>query len=309
MRIVFMGTPPYAVPSLKALHAAGHDIVAVYTRADAKRGRGNSLVPSAVKAVAQELGLEVRTPTTLCDETEQQQLAELAPDLIAVAAYGMILPQEVLDIPANGTINVHGSSLPRWRGAAPVQRAILAQDKTAGVCIMQVVRELDAGDYHPCGEVEIAGKGTEELTAELAELGAQGLVEAVDVIENDAEYTWCAQDEGVVTYAAKIEKQETLLNPQEDAAALARRVQAASASAPARCVVCGKEVAVTAAVPAQDNVAAGEVLLQKKRIVIGCESGALELLQVKPQGKKEMPVQGWINGLRNARPVWGGIDA
>lgn len=308
MRIVFMGTPAYAVPSLKALHAAGHDIAAVYTRADAKRGRGNALVPSEVKQVAQELDLPVLTPATLRDEEAQQELAALEPELIAVAAYGMILPQEVLDIPRLGTINVHGSALPRWRGAAPVQRAILAQDKTAGVCIMKVVEALDAGAYHSCGEVEIGSMGTEELMDVLANLGAKGLVEAVAALESGAEYEWLEQDDNLVTYAAKIDKEETLLSPELTAHAAARRVQAASHSAPARCVVCGKEVAVTQAALAADRVPAGQVLLQKKRIVLGCAEGALELTQVKPQGKKEMPAQGWINGLRNADPVWGAVN-
>ncbi len=308
MRIVFMGTPAYAVPSLKALHAAGHEIAAVYTRADARRGRGNALVPSEVKQVAEELGLPVLTPATLRDEEAQQELAALEPELIAVAAYGMILPQEVLDIPRLGTINVHGSALPRWRGAAPVQRAILAQDKTAGVCIMKVVEALDAGAYHSCGEVEIGSMGTEELMDALANLGAKGLVEAVAALEGGAEYEWTEQDENLVTYAAKIDKEETLLTPELTAHAAARRVQAASHSAPARCVVCGKEVAVTQAAPAADKVAAGQVLLQKKRIVLGCAEGALELTQVKPQGKKEMPAQGWLNGLRNADPVWGAVN-
>lgn len=308
MRIVFMGTPAYAVPSLRALHTAGHDIAAVYTRADAKRGRGNALVPSEVKQTALELGLDVLTPTTLRDDKAQQELAALEPDLIAVAAYGMILPQAVLDIPRLGTINVHGSALPRWRGAAPVQRAILAQDKTAGVCIMQVVEALDAGAYHSCGEVEIGSMGTEELMDALANLGAEGLVEAVAALENGTEYEWAEQDEDLVTYAAKIDKEETLLSPKLTALAAARRVQAASHSAPARCVVCGKEVAVTQAMPASDAVEAGRVLLQKKRIVLGFAEGALELTQVKPQGKKEMPAQGWINGLRNAEPLWGAVN-
>lgn len=308
MRIVFMGTPAYAVPSLKALHAAGHEIAAVYTRADAKRGRGNALVPSEVKQTALELGLPVLAPATLRDEAAQAELAALKPDLIAVAAYGMILPQAVLDIPRLGTINVHGSALPRWRGAAPVQRAILAQDKTAGVCIMQVVEALDAGAYHSCGEVEIGSMGTEELMAALAELGAQGLAECVAALETGEPYEWHEQDEELVTYAAKIEKTETLLSPELSAQAATRRVQASSNSAPARCLVCGKEVAVTQAVLAPENVPAGQVQLQKKRIILGCADGGLELLQVKPQGKKEMPAQGWLNGLRNAEPVWSAVN-
>ena len=306
MRIVFMGTPAYAVATLQALVEAGHEVVAAYTRADAASGRGKMLHPSEVKVAAGELGIPVFTPATFKDAETVGQLAAFAPDAIVVAAYGMLLPQSVLDVARLGTYNVHASLLPRWRGAAPIQRAILAGDEEVGVCSMKVELALDAGDYITAGSVPVAGKTTDQITDELARIGATGMVEAL-AAEEAGTAQWQVQDEALVTYAAKISKEETLLAPALSADELMRRILASNHRAPARCVVCGKEVQVIEAVPARDFVAEGEVLLQKKRIVLGCVGGALELFVVKPQGKKEMPVTGWINGLRNAEPTWAAV--
>lgn len=306
MRIVFMGTPAYAVPTLQALVDAGHEVVAVYTRADAASGRGKTLHPSEVKVAAEELGIPVFTPTTFKDAATVEQLAAFEPDAIVVAAYGMLLPQSVLDLPRLGTYNVHASLLPRWRGAAPIQRAILAGDEEAGVCSMKVELALDAGDYITAGSVPVAGKTTDQITDELARIGAAGMVEAL-AAEEAGVAQWQAQDESLVTYAAKIAKEETLLSPELNVDETMRRILASNHRAPARCVVCGKEVQVIEAAPAVDAVEPGAVLLQKKRIALGCADGAIELAVVKPQGKKEMAVVGWINGLRNAEPVWSAI--
>ena len=306
MRIVFMGTPAYAVPTLEALIAAGHDVVAVYTRADAASGRGKALRPSEVKVAAAEHGIEVHTPASFKDEAEVARLAAFKPDAIVVAAYGMLLPQSVLDVARLGTYNVHASLLPRWRGAAPIQRAILEGDKEAGVCSMKVELALDAGDYITAGSVPVAGKTTDEITDELAHIGAAGMVEVL-AAEQAGGAQWVAQDEALVTYAAKIAKEETLLLPELTVEEAMRRVLASNHRAPARCVVCGKEVQVIEAAACDDAADARAVVLQKKRIALGFADGALELLRVKPQGKKEMPVQGWIDGLRNAQPVWSAV--
>ena len=303
MRIVFMGTPAYAVCTLQALVDAGHDVVAVYTRADAASGRGKELHPSEVKQAALELGIPVFTPATFKDDAAMQQLASFKPDAVVVAAYGMLLPQSVLDVARLGTYNVHASLLPRWRGAAPIQRAILEGDEYAGVCSMKVELALDAGDYITAGSVPVAGKTTDELTCELARIGAAGMVKAL-AAEEAGNAQWLAQDESLVTYAAKISKEEVLLAPEQTCDAALRRIMASNHRAPARCVVCGKEVQVVAAHLAADALGQGEVLLQKKRMALGFADGALELDLVKPQGKKEMPVTGWINGLRQAQPVW-----
>ena len=176
MRLAFMGTPEFAVPSLDALVAAGHELVAVYTQPPRPANRGKKLTPSAVQTRAEELGLPVRSPLSLRTAEAQAEFAALDLDAAIVAAYGLILPQAVLDAPKFGCLNVHGSLLPRWRGAAPVQRAILAGDRTTGVMVMQMEAGLDTGPVRATTEIEIGSKTTGELTAELAELGAELMV-------------------------------------------------------------------------------------------------------------------------------------
>ena len=190
MRVVFMGTPKLAADILVEI-AQQHEVVCVYTRPDAVRGRGAKLEPSSVKAAAERLGIPVRTATSLRDAEEQAHLAELAPDAICVAAYGCILPREVLEIPRYGCLNVHASLLPRWRGAAPIERAILAGDEQTGVCIMRMEEGLDTGPYCVRRATEVEGKSAAELTDELANLGARALLTGLSVVEQGgAEWTF-----------------------------------------------------------------------------------------------------------------------
>lgn len=292
-----MGTPAFALPTLDKLAACPeHELVAVYTRPDAKSGRGNKLHPTPVKQRAQELGLAVYTPESLRDPAEIERIAALSPDAVIVAAYGCILPAALLGIPRYGCLNVHGSLLPRWRGAAPVHRAILDGDDIAGVCVMQVEEGLDTGAYHTVGSVEIADKTADELSAQLAEMGAQGMVDALPQIE-DGVYEWTEQDEELVTYAEKIGKDETLLRPGLTSREFLRRVQASSRRAPSRCVVCGKTITVIKAHPANLVLEQGEVALEKKHIFLGLKGRAIELDVVKPESKREMAAKQWIAGL------------
>lgn len=298
MRIVFMGSPAFALPTLEKLIASpDHEVVAVYTRPDAKSGRGNKLYPTPVKELARERGIEVRTPTSFSDPEEVAALAALNCDAIAVAAYGVLLPQSVIDIPRIACLNVHGSLLPRWRGAAPVQRAILDGDDIAGACIMEMDAGLDTGRFHTVGSVEVASKTTDELSAQIAELGAEGMLEALAAIE-DGDYEWSDQDEELVTYADKVSKDETLLRPGLTSREFLRRVQASSRRAPSRCVVCGKTVTIIKAHPADEIVPQGQVDLQKKHIYLGLKGRSVELDIVKPESKREMTAQQWIAGLR-----------
>ena len=297
MRVVFMGTPEFAVPSLQALADAGHEVALVFTRPDAVRGRGKKLVPSPVKARALELGIPVFEATRMTDEAKAA-LSEAAPDVICVVAYGCILPDDVLAAAPLGAVNVHASLLPRWRGAAPIQRSILAGDAETGVSIMRVAHELDAGAWCARVSVPVGEKGCAELTAELARAGAAALVGALPSLA-DGSVEWHGQDESLVTFAAKVKKAEMALDPDEPAAANARRVQASSDAAPARAVVGGKGVRVMSARAAEGaDVPAGVVEVAKKRVLLGCSDGALEVLSVKPDGKKEMPASAWAAGLR-----------
>lgn len=296
MRVLFMGTPNFAVPSLEALDK-NFKVVAAVTRPDAVRGRGKKLVPSPVKVAAQERNIPVIEASRITPEV-LQQLKDLAPDVICVAAYGALLPDSVMEIAP--TVNVHGSLLPRWRGAAPIQRAILAGDERAGVSIMQVVHELDAGDYSLTGSVEIADKPAPILMDELAQLGADLLVDALNAMEAGT-LEWQAQDESLVTYAQKIAKQEMALDPALTAADNARKVQASMDAAPSRAVVAGKALRVMRARVSRqpEAVEPGRVALVHKALLLGCSDGALELLEVKPDGKREMDAAAWARGLHD----------
>lgn len=306
MNIVFMGSPTFALPTLELLAASpDHVVSAVYTRPDAQAGRGNKMQPTRVKMRAEELGLPVFTPPTLRDESVAEHLASLAPDIVVVAAFGALLTREILDIPRFGCVNIHGSLLPRWRGAAPVQRAILNGDDIAGVCLMQMEEGLDTGAYHTLGSVEIAHKTTEELLFELATIGAEGLMEALPLIEAGS-YEWVEQDQDLVTYADKVSKDETLLRPGLTNAEFLRRVQASSHRTPSRCIVCGHELAVLSAHPADVVLPRGQVGLEKKHIFLGLKGRAVELDVVKPENKRAMPAQAWIAGLHGSDDLtWG----
>ena len=304
MRIVFMGTPEFAVPSLEAC-AQSFEVVRVVTRPDAVRGRGKRLEPSPVKAAANELGVPVTEASRMTSEVLDELRGDGA-DLCVVAAYGCILPDELLGMFPLGCINVHASLLPRWRGAAPVQRAVLAGDEVVGASIMRVVHELDAGAY--CAQVSTpaAGKTSGELLGELGRLGASSLIDAIRSI-GDGSVTWTEQDESLVTYAHKIEKAEMRLDPADDALDNVRRVLASTDAAPARCDVAGKGVRVTRAALCEDGVPAGAVLVSHGRVALGCADGALEVLGVKPDGKREMVASAWAAGLRGDSLAWGRV--
>ena len=224
MRIVFMGTPDFAVPALDALVAAGHDVVAAYSQPPRPGGRrGKALVASPVQARAEMLGIAVHTPVSLRDAAAQAVFAGRGADVAVVAAYGLILPQAVLDMPRLGCLNIHASLLPRWRGAAPVQRAILAGDVETGVGVMQMEAGLDTGPVRAEARTAIGGKTGGELTSELAGLGARLMVEVLGDLDR---FPAVAQPSEGVTYAAKVDKHELRLNFNQSAEAIVRQVRA-----------------------------------------------------------------------------------
>ena len=304
LRVVFMGTPEFAVPSLEAL-AERCDVALVLTRPDAVRGRGRALVPSPVKARALDLGLPVMEASRVTDEVEDALRAAGA-DVFCVAAFGCILPDAVLNMAPGGCVNVHASLLPRWRGAAPIQRSILAGDAETGVSIMRIGHGVDTGAYCAQASTPVGEKDTGSLTVELARMGAELLVETLPSVV-DGTARWVEQDEALVTHAAKIEKGELLLDPADGARANALRVQASGDTAPARCVVAGRGVRVCAARVGEKDVAPGGVRVARGRVWLGCADGALELLRVKPEGKREMDASAWAAGLRagEAGIAWG----
>lgn len=301
MRIVFMGTPSFAVPSLRVL-AAKHEVGLVVTRPDAVRGRGKRLEPSPVKSAAMELGIPV-LETRRIGSDEIRYVADQKPDVICVAAYGAILPDELLAIPPLGTVNVHASLLPRGRGAAPIQRAVLEGDEFAGVSIMRIVHDLDAGAYCRQAQLAIAKKSCAEVMEGLAQLGAQELACALDDMAAGTAL-WTEQDESLVTYAAKVKKSEMLLDPADAALANKRRVQASLDAAPARAIVAGRGVRVLSACVSDERVEEGAVLVRKGHVFLGCADASLELLRVKPDGKREMDASAWSSGLRGNDISW-----
>lgn len=308
MRVVFMGTPDFAVPSLREL-ASRFEVVLVLTRPDAVRSRGKKLEPSPVKAAALELDIPVMEATRITPEV-MDRLHEAEADIFCVAAYGCILPDEVLNMAPLGIVNVHASLLPRWRGAAPIQRAILAGDERAGISIMRIGHGVDTGAYCAQASCSVAGKTADELTAELAQLGADLLCDTLPALADETA-VWIEQDESLVTHAQKISKAEMRLDPQEGALVNLRRVLASSDTAPARCVAAGKPVRIMRAVAADGDAsmcAAGELVCQSKRIYFGCLDGVLEVTSVKPDGKRQMDASAWAAGLHGDGLTWGKLS-
>ncbi len=303
IRVVFMGTPEFSADILEEL-AMREEVVCVYTRPDKVRSRGSKTESSPVKVCAEKLGIPVRCLSSFKDPGDVQALAALAPDVICVAAFGVILPKEVLDIPPWGCINVHASILPRWRGAAPVERAILAGDEEAGVCIMRMEEGLDTGAFCICRRMPLSDLSASEVTSELALMGARALVSALEQMRR-GDVRWTAQDESLVTYAHKIGKHELFLDPDHDALANARRVRASSKAHPAKCIIGGRSVTVVAACVAKDGaeaaLSAGEVRFAQGELLLGCAEGTLCVITVKPDGKREMPATDFAQGLKGAR--------
>jgi len=298
MRIIFMGTPQFAVPALRALHAAGHEIAAVYTQPPRPGGRrGKELTPTPVHQAAQELGLEVRHPASLKSAEEQAAFASLCADVAVVAAYGLILPQAILDAPGRGCINLHASLLPRWRGAAPIQRAIMAGDEETGITVMQMNAGLDTGAMLVAEGTPIGGKTAGELTDELAQIGARLIV---SVLADPDGFAPVSQPDEGVTYAKKIDKAEALLDFTQEAAQVERQVRAMAPAPGAWFTFDGERYKVLAAEVVGGSGEPGEVL--DDSLTIACASGAIRPVLVQRAGK---PVMATVDLLRG-KPIASG---
>ncbi|ARQ91520.1 TPA: methionyl-tRNA formyltransferase [Stenotrophomonas maltophilia] len=304
MRIVFAGTPEFAVSSLRAA-ARHHEVVAVYTQPDRPAGRGRGLAPSPVKLEAVARGIPVYQPESLKDEAAQQQLRDLQPDLMVVVAYGLILPKAVLAIPTHGCWNVHASLLPRWRGAAPIQRAIQAGDAKTGVCLMQMEAGLDTGPVLLHQELPIAATDTGgQLHDKLAELGAQVLSDGLGLLRAGIKPIARPQPEQGVTYAHKLDKAEAKLDWAQDAGALARTVRAFNPWPIAEATLAGERVRIHGAVAleADHGQAPGTVLAASRDgIDIACGQGALRLRVLQREGGKAITAADYLNARRDLR--------
>ena len=291
MRIVFMGTPEFAVPTLDALVAAGHEVVAVYTQPPRPAGRGKLLSPSPVQRRAEGLGIAVRHPASLRNEAEHAEFAAWHADVAVVAAYGLILPRAILDAPHMGCINVHASLLPRWRGAAPVQRAILAGDDVTGVTIMQMAAGLDTGPMLATVTTPVADKTAGTLTAELAECGAALLINVL----NDRPKPVAQPDDGV-TYATKIDKSEARIDFLTSAPQVERQIRAFAPVPGAYFELNGERFRIFAGEPSLSKAARpGEVL--DDRLTIQCNPGAIRPTRVQRAGKSVMTTSEFLRGF------------
>ena len=287
-----MGSPEFAVPTLDALVEAGQEVVAAYTQPPRPAGRGKGERPTAVEVRARELGIEVRSPRSLRGEGEQAAFAALGADVAVVAAYGLILPQPILDAPRLGCLNVHASLLPRWRGAAPVQRAIMAGDEVTGVTLMQMEAGLDTGPMLMKREVPIGLKNAAQLTAELAELGAAMMV---DLLAAPSSFTPVPQPEDGVTYATKISKVEARIDWARPAAELVRHVQGFAPFPGAWFEHEAERIKLLAADKANGSGPPGEVL--DDRLTVACGDGALRPVLVQRAGKGAMSADDLLRGF------------
>lgn len=296
LRIAFMGTPDFAVSALNALYAAGHEIAAVYCQPPRPAGRGHKLQPSPVQKRAEELGLLVRHPKSLKKNAEARaEFAALKLDIAVVAAYGLILPKEVLDAPKFGCLNIHASLLPRWRGAAPIQRSILAGDKESGVCIMQMEEGLDTGPVLLRGTVPITDKTTAStLHDALALQGAELITKTLALIAAGKAPKPEAQPEEGVTYAEMLDKEDGRIDWTKPAAEIERQMRALTPWPGVWCMQGAGRLKVLEAEIANGNGAPGTIL--DRHLIVACGEGALHLKKIQPQDRKPMDGLSFMNG-------------
>lgn len=303
LRIVFMGTPEFSVPTLMEIVGQGHDVVACYTQPPRKAGRGMEERKSAVHRAAETLGIPVRCPQSLKSEEERAALAELAPDAAVVVAYGLLLPQAVLDIPVHGCLNLHASLLPRWRGAAPINRAIMAGDPETGVEVMRMEAGLDTGPVYMAEKLAIGQDMTAgELHDRLSVLGADLMVRALAALPRGGLVPTPQVEEGV-TYARKIDKAETRIDWTRPAREVHDHVRGLSPFPGAWCEVeiAGRPERVKVLRGALDESAAGEpgtLLTAGDELLVACGSGAVRLVQLQRAGKKPMPAAEFQRGAQ-----------
>ena len=296
MRIVFMGTPDFAVPSLQALIDAGHDVCAVYTQPDKPQGRKQILTAPPVKTLALEHDIPVFQPNTLKNEDEQARLRELAPEVIIVVAYGKLLPKAVLDIPPHGCINVHGSLLPRWRGAAPIQWAVIAGDEMTGVTTMQMAEGLDTGDMLLTYETKVGEKETAgELFDRLAQSGAELLTQTLVKLD---EITPRPQDDAQSCYAHMLDKQMAVIDWSKSAHEIDCLIRGLNPWPIALTTLSGERLKVFAAEKENGRGEPGTVLEAdpKKGLTVACGEGALRLTEIQLVGGKRMKATDFLRG-------------
>ncbi|MCH9798351.1 MAG: methionyl-tRNA formyltransferase [Betaproteobacteria bacterium] len=297
MKIIFAGTPEFAVPALAALIKAGHEIVMVLTQPDRPAGRGMKLRASPIKQLALEHELPIYQPESLKPEAVQATIAAMECDVMIVAAYGLIIPTTILNMPQKGCYNIHGSLLPRWRGAAPIHRAILAGDKETGVTIMEVVPKLDAGAMVSKGRMPIlASDTTQSLHDAISNMGAKLMVEAMQTLQETGHLAAEEQDESLVTYAHKVEKAESVLDWNKSAVELSRQIRAFNPFPVATTQFKGETCRIWFANAIEGQGMPGEVVELGNTIQVACGEGLLEIIELQMPGAKRQTAQQFIQG-------------
>ncbi|MFY0406044.1 methionyl-tRNA formyltransferase [Solicola sp. PLA-1-18] len=300
MRLVFAGTPDVALPALRRLAASAHEVVAVVTRPDARTGRGRRVEESPVALAAHELGIDVLKPAHPRDPEFVRQLTDLRPDCCPVVAYGALVPQHVLDVPTHGWVNLHFSVLPAWRGAAPVQRAVMAGDEVTGATVFRLVQEMDAGPVLGVVTERVRERDTSgDLLERLADHGSGLLLDALDHLEaGDLD----AREQPVdgVSLAPKLTADDARVDWTHPVVAVDRRVRGCTAAPGAWTTFGGDRIGLGPVVPDPDGppLAPGEVAAARKTVHVGCADGSVRLGDVRPPGKKHMPAADWARGLR-----------
>ncbi len=294
LRIIFMGTPKFAVPILKAIHESEHKILEVYTQPANKSGRGQKFNQSDIYNCAEQLNLSVRTPDTFESADEINHLKKLMPDLVVVVAYGKILPPKLLKIDKVIFINIHASLLPKWRGAAPIQRAIMNSDTETGISIMKIIPRLDAGPVMLKEKIKISKEIThQDLSEKLSEIGAKLILESIKLIENN-EANFIEQKESEATYAKKIQKKESKINWDESAKKIISKINALSPNPGCWFELSDSRIKVIKAIEVKKSGEAGTILDNK--MTIACAKNAIQILKLQKEGKKPMLVNEYLKG-------------
>ena len=297
MKIIFAGTPEFAVPALAALIAAGHQIVMVLTQPDRPAGRGMKLKASPVKVLAEQHGLHVFQPETLKDTAVQAQIEAVHADVMIVAAYGLIIPTVVLNMPKFGCYNIHASLLPRWRGAAPIHRSLLVGDAETGVTIMEVVPALDAGAMVSKGAVPITENDTTQtLHDALSKTGADLMVQAMAELEENGSLPATPQDESLVTYAHKLEKSEAAIDWQKSAVELSLQVRAFNPFPVAQGILKGEVCRIWMATAKEGKAKVGEIVSLQDGVTVGCGDGLLHITELQAPGGRRLSAQAFVQG-------------
>ncbi len=293
LKIVFMGTPEFAIPILNSLYKSEHKILCVFTQPPKKKYRGQKIISSTVQQLAEKLNLPVRYPEVL-DKKEYDYLKNLRPNVVVVVAYGKIIPKNILDLPGTIFINIHASILPKWRGAAPIQRAILNLDKETGVSIMKVIPKLDSGPVMMKSKIEILKNSNyEELSDKLSNLGAKLIIDSLNLIEKNQEQ-FIEQNENEATYAKKIEKEETKIFWEDDAEKIIGKINAFHPNPGSWFELNGSRLKIIKAIEVDATGKPGQII--NKNFTVACSKNAVQILELQKEGKRRMKVSEFLKG-------------